>query len=167
MTTLAQKSNDSHMMNTIKLAHFPEDLSTVQRIFREYAEDLGFDLGFQGFEQELISLPGKYTLPRGCLLLAWCKHEVVGCVAFRPIDDQICEMKRLYVKSGLRSLNLGKQLVERICNEARAQGYRKMLLDTLPSMQAAIKIYKSFGFKPVEPYVFNPIEGAMFLGLDF
>jgi len=153
-------------MKTIKPAHFPEDLSTVQRIFREYAEDLGFDLGFQDFEQELISLPGKYASPKGCLLLAWHEHEVVGCVAFRPIDDQTCEMKRLYVKSGLRSLNLGKQLVECLCNEARAQGYRKMFLDTLPSMQAAINIYASFGFKPVDPYVFNPIEGAMFLGVE-
>lgn len=153
-------------MQRIAKAQFPEDLGIVQTIFREYAEDLGFDLGFQNFDQELASLPGKYCAPKGCLLLAWHEQQVVGCVAFRPIDDHTCEMKRLFVKPGLRSLKLGRQLVESICHQAREQGYRKMLLDTLPSMKAAIKIYESFGFKPVEPYVFNPFEGAMFLGLD-
>lgn len=153
-------------MNHIATAQFPEDLAIVKNIFREYAEDLGFDLGFQNFEQELSSLPGKYRSPKGCLLLAWHEQQVVGCVAFRPIDDQICEMKRLFVKPGLRSLKFGRQLVEAICHRAREQGYRKMLLDTLPSMHAAIKIYESLGFKPVEPYVFNPMENAMFLGLD-
>ena len=153
-------------MQGIVRAKFPHDLAIVQKIFREYAEDLGFDLGFQNFEQELALLPGKYQAPKGCLLLAWHAHQVVGCVAFRSIDDQICEMKRLYVKQGLRSLKLGRQLVASICHQARDQGYRKIYLDTLPSMNAAIHIYESFGFKPVEPYVFNPIEGAMFLGLD-
>lgn len=147
-------------------AQFPEDLGSVRQLFREYAASLGIDLGFQDFETELESLPGKYARPGGRLLLARKARSAVGCVALRPVDARIAEMKRLYVRPVARSRNLGRRLAERICAEARIAGYRRIVLDTLPGMAAAISLYGSLGFTPVEPYVFNPIEGAIFLGRD-
>ena len=150
----------------IRTADLPADLPVVRLLFRQYAESLGIDLGFQDFEAELISLPGKYSPPRGCLLLAWNGDRAVGCAALRPIDDNVCEMKRLYIHPDVRAQHLGRRLSERILQEARAIGYRSMYLDTLPSMTSALHLYSDLGFTPIEPYVFNPIEGAIFLGLD-
>ena len=138
----------------------------VRQLFREYADALGIDLCFQDFETELASLPGKYTPPQGRLILAWVDGEAAGCVALRPIDGETCEMKRLYIKPQFRRHHLGRHLAERICREAREAGYRKICLDTLPSMSSATQLYATLGFQPVEPYVFNPIEGAIFLGLN-
>jgi ribosomal protein S18 acetylase RimI-like enzyme len=150
----------------IRPADLPADLPVVRRMFRQYAHSLGIDLGFQDFETELISLPGKYSPPRGCLLLAWDGDRAVGCVALRPIDDNVCEMKRLYVHPDVRAQHVGRRLAERILQEGRAIGYRSMCLDTLSSMSSALHLYYDLGFRPIEPYVFNPIEGAIFLGLD-
>ena len=150
----------------IRPAEPPGDLPTVRALFLEYAEGLGFDLCFQGFEAELATLPGKYAPPAGRLLLAWLGDEAVGCVALRPLPDGACEMKRLYVRPAARGLQVGRRLAERICDEARAAGYRRILLDTLPAMTEAVRLYKALGFRPVEPYVFNPIEGALFLGRE-
>ena len=150
----------------IRTADLPADLPVVRLLFRQYAESLGIDLGFQDFETELASLPGKYSPPRGRLLLAWNGDRSVGCVALRPVDGDVCEMKRLYVHPDVRAQHLGRRLAERIVQEARAIGYRSMCLDTLPSMSRALHLYSSLGFRPIAPYVFNPIEGAIFLGLD-
>jgi ribosomal protein S18 acetylase RimI-like enzyme len=148
----------------IRSASVPGDLPTVRALFLEYAEGLGFDLCFQGFDEELAALPGKYAPPSGRLLLAWRGGQAVGCVALRPLADGDCEMKRLYVRPAARGLQVGHRLAERICEEARAAGYRRILLDTLPRMTEAVRLYTALGFEPVEPYVFNPIEGALFLG---
>ena len=153
-------------MISIRRAHFPDDLNTVKILFREYADSLDIDLEFQDFETELATLPGKYAEPQGCVLLAWHADQAVGCIAFRPIDHETCEMKRLYVKPENRSLQAGRQLISNLCDEARKTGYRRMFLDTIPSMASAIRLYTSFGFKPVAPYIYNPLEGVMFLGLD-
>ena len=153
-------------MIEISPATLPGDLPVVRQLFREYAEGLGIDLGFQDFEGELTSLPGKYAPPQGRLILAWDDGKPVGCVALRPIDGEACEMKRLYVQSRVRGAQLGRRLAQRICDEARDAGYRRMCLDTLPTMSSAGRIYSALGFKPIEPYVFNPIEGAIFLGLE-
>ncbi len=153
-------------MIEIRPADLPLHLPLVRQLFREYADGLGIDLCFQDFEAELAGLPGKYAPPRGRLLLAWNAADAAGCVALRPIDDDRCEMKRLFVQPGLRGEQLGRGLAERICAEARDAGYRRMCLDTLPTMSSAVRLYESLGFKPVAPYVFNPIEGAIFLALD-
>ena len=155
-----------HPAPDIRTADLPADLPVVRLLFRQYAESLGIDLGFQDFEAELISLPGKYSPPRGCLLLAWNGDRAVGCAALRPIDDNVCEMKRLYVDPDIRAQGLGRRLAERIIQEARVIGYRSMCLDTLSSMTSALRLYYDLGFRPIKPYVFNPIEGAIFLGLD-
>jgi ribosomal protein S18 acetylase RimI-like enzyme len=153
-------------MTDIRPAQLPGDLNHVRSLFGEYADNLGVDLCFQDFEAELAALPGKYEPPEGRLLLAWSGTEPVGCVALRPLDRVTCEMKRLYVRPQARGEQLGRRLAERICQEARSAGYARICLDTLPTMAAAIKLYASLGFKPIEPYVFNPIPGAIFLALE-
>jgi ribosomal protein S18 acetylase RimI-like enzyme len=159
-------SNPALTMIDILPARLPGDIPVVRQLFREYAAGLGIDLCFQDFETELATLPGKYAPPRGRLILARDGGGAVGCVALRPIDGTACEMKRLYVRPNARSRQLGRRLAERICHEARDAGYGRICLDTLPTMTAAIRLYSSLGFRPVEPYVFNPVEGALFLGLD-
>jgi len=141
-------------------------LAQVRQLFREYAQSLDIDLCFQNFEEELAALPGKYAPPQGRLLLAWDGDLVLGCVALRPIDAETCEMKRLYVKPQARGARLGRQLAERICHEARQAGYRRICLDTLSTMTTALQLYESLGFKEIGPYVFNPVDGAIFLGLE-
>lgn len=148
-------------------AVMPEDLPEVVALFREYADGLDIDLAFQGFAAELATLPGKYAPPGGRLLLARDATGVaVGCVALRPIDAERCEMKRLYVRPGGRGSGLGRRLAARICDEARAAGYARICLDTLPTMASAIGLYRSLGFRPIDPYVFNPVPGTRFLGRE-
>lgn len=150
----------------IRPAVFPDDGDTVRALFREYADGLGVDLCFQGFEAELAGLPGRYAPPDGRLLLAWdVAGHAVGCVALRRIADDTCEMKRLYVSPAGRGARLGRRLAEAICDEARAAGYRRICLDTLPSMQAAQHLYRSMGFTPMASYVFNPVPGVVYLEL--
>lgn len=153
-------------MIAIEPARFPDDLPIVQRLFREYADALGIDLCFQDFDAELAGLPGRYAPPQGRLLIAWNGSEPLGCVALRPIDASACEMKRLYVRPASRGERLGQRLVDRLCAEARSAGYRRICLDTLPAMTEAIGLYAANGFRPIEPYVFNPIPGALFLGRE-
>jgi len=150
----------------IRAAESLRDLDVLRSLFREYAESLSVDLGFQDFEAELAGLPGKYQPPAGRLLLAWTSAEPVGCVALRPLTGGDCEMKRLYVQPRVRGEQLGRSLAERICQEAREAGYSRICLDTLPTMSVAIKLYTTLGFKPIEPYIYNPIPGAIFLALD-
>ncbi|SDC12252.1 Predicted N-acetyltransferase YhbS [Variovorax sp. CF079] len=153
-------------MIEIKAAELPRDLDTVRVLFREYAESLGIDLEFQGFEAEVAALPGKYEPPAGRILLAWRGTDALGCIALRPIDASTGEMKRLYVRPQARGEQLGRRLTERVCQEAREAGYARICLDTLPTMGAAQGLYQSLGFRSIEPYVFNPIPGTKFLALD-
>lgn len=135
-------------------------------IFEEYSNYLKIDLEFQDFEQELNNLPGEYKSPHGCILLAFYKNALAGCVALRKLENNICEMKRLYVKLEFRRREIGKKLAKLVIDKARKMGYKSMRLDTLPFMREAISLYLSLGFKEIEAYRFNPFEGAKFFELD-
>ncbi len=146
-------------------AETDEDIKLVKDLFIEYVDSLGFDLVFQNFEEELANLPGEYAAPEGCLLLAKYQGRAAGCVGLRKLSDGVCEGKRLYVRPQFRGLKIGRELVEAIIAEARKIGYSHLRGDTVPSMQTAQALYASLGFKEIEPYCRNPIEGAKFIEL--
>ncbi len=153
-------------MTDIRRARFPDDLDAVVAIFREYIGSTSVSLDFQDYEAELADLPGKYDAPTGGLFLAVHAGAVVGCAGFRAVDDETCEMKRVYVRPVARGQDLGRRLVERILDEGRAAGYRRICLDVLPEFEAARRLYASLGFVPAPPVTFNPVAGTRFLGMD-
>ena len=143
-----------------------EDLSQGRELLREYAASLGFDLHFQEFKKEVAGFPGEYSPPDGRFLLAQQDEKTAGCVAVRKISQGVCEMKRLYVRPEFRKKGVGRKLTEAIIEEARKMGYGHMRLDTVPFMKEAIALYGSLGFKEIESYRYNPIEGAKFMELE-
>ena len=147
----------------LRQAASADDVATARSLFEEYQRDLGISLCFQGFDEELATLPGAYAPPSGRLLLAFASDGPAGCVALRKIEEGICELKRLWVRPGFRGAGLGRRLVETILREARAEGYRRVRLDTLPSMRAAQALYLSMGFSDIPPYNEHPIEGTRFM----
>lgn len=145
----------------------PEELDEVRKIFIEYAEYLKIDLCFQHFEEELQSLSTVYATPKGCIILAKINQEIVGCVALKPIEDGVCEMKRLYVKPTARGHKVGRKLVEELISFAQKANYQTMKLDTLTSLTEAIALYRSFGFKETSAYVYNPLDEVLYFELTF
>jgi ribosomal protein S18 acetylase RimI-like enzyme len=158
-------------MMKLDQAETPEQIEELRRLLREYEASLGVSLCFQGFEREMAKLPGEYAPPGGRLLLCSAgvspaPHQAVGCVALRRVDDETCEMKRLYLRPGFRGRGAGRLLAVAIIGEARKIGYKKMRLDTLAEMREARALYESLGFKRIEPYYHNPMQGAIFMELE-
>lgn len=143
----------------------PCDIAAIRALLRHYLTETGLDLGFQGFDAELDALPGDYAPPRGCLLCAQSDERIVGCVAYRPLDDDRCEMKRLFVRPDFRRSALGAALVAAILERAREAGYASMCLDTAPGMERAQALYARFGFRDIARYNDNPIPGVRFMGV--
>lgn len=147
-------------------AETAEEIEQARKLFREYETWLALDLCFQNFAEELKNLPGKYAAPTGRLLLALADEKIAGCVALRKIDDELCEMKRLFVRDDFRGLSLGKILIERLFEEAKIAGYKRIRLDTLPGkMPQAIKLYEFYGFRKIKPYYENPHKETLFMEL--
>ena len=156
------------MKSPVKLrqAESEADITDVRNIFREYESWLGLDLCFQGFEDELKNLPGKYAAPDGRLYLASVDDAIAGCIALRPLESKACEMKRLFVREEFRGLRIGQKLIERVIDDAREIGYAAMRLDTFPpKMGKAVQLYESYGFRSIPPYYHNPNEGVLFMEL--
>jgi ribosomal protein S18 acetylase RimI-like enzyme len=148
-------------------AESPQQIASVRELFLEYAQSLGFSLCFQSFDQELATLPGDYAPPTGRLLLAMLENRPAGCAGLHKLDQEVCEMKRLYVRPQFRGKGLGRALAERVIASAREIGYKKLRLDTVePMMQAAVAIYRTLGFREIEPYRTNPIDGALYMELE-
>ena len=147
-------------------ASFPAHLSVVQVLFREYAATLGIDLSFQDFDREVTTLPGKYAPPAGGLWIAFDGVAAAGCIALRPLMQKTCEMKRLYVRPAYRGSGVGRKLVEHVLAAAVEKGYRRISLDTLSTMAAAIELYRSLGFEEVSAYCHNPVQGAKFFAKE-
>ena len=152
-------------MVEIRWAVIPGDLMAIKNLFQEYADSLDFELDFQDFREELESLPGKYALPLGTILVAKENGETVGCVAVRPLGEEICEMKRLYVKDAHRGRKLGRELAVVVIEEAKRLGYKAMRLDTVVAMKEASALYRTLGFQPIDAYCYNPLPGAMYFEL--
>lgn len=144
----------------------PAQLDTVRQLMREYQAWLGVDLCFQGFERELAGLPGEYAPPAGRLFLALGGDRPAGCAALRRQDTDSGEMKRLFVRAEFRGFGLGQTLARTVIDAARAAGYSRLLLDTLPKMDAALALYRSLGFRPAARYYNNPLPEAIYLSLN-
>jgi GNAT superfamily N-acetyltransferase len=155
-------------MLTVFQAETAEHISTARELMVEYATWLEFNLCFQGFEEEMQSLPGKYAPPAGRLFLAFWDGRPAGVIALRALKDEgLCEMKRLYVRQEFRGHNMGRILAERLISEAAQIGYTRMRLDTVPGqMDKAITMYRALGFKETEPYYNSPVGQTLFMELS-
>lgn len=140
-------------------------IAAVRTLFLDYAASLDVDLAYQSFSDEVASLPGDYAPPRGCLLLARKGANPLACVGVRPLDGDVCEMKRLYVRPEARGSGIGRELAVAAIDFARAAGFRAMRLDTLPSMGTAHRLYHVLGFRSIAPYRFSPVAGVLFMEL--
>jgi putative acetyltransferase len=141
------------------------ELEQVREIFIEYAEFLKVDLCFQNFEEELQTLHEVYSPPKGCIILANDNEQIIGCVALKPIEESVCEMKRLYVRPIGRGKRLGRLLVEELIGFAKKSGYKTMKLDTLTTLTEAVELYRSMGFVETKPYVYNPLNEVLYFEL--
>ena len=150
----------------ISEARWPDDRAIVEALFREYVASLAEDISFQNVDDELAGLPGKYARPTGVVLTARDGDQPAGTIAYRMVEPGVCEMKRLYVRPAWRGSGLGRELANELIEDARAQGYRTMLLDTLAAMSAARALYRDLGFAPVAPYYDNPLPGVMYMALE-
>ncbi|WP_430966655.1 GNAT family N-acetyltransferase [Spongiimicrobium sp. 2-473A-2-J] len=150
-------------MVTFKKATSDQEFEIGKGLFRAYAEELGIDLTFQNFEDELQDIARQYSEPEGSLVIAYSnKKQPIGCFGIRKLDEGICELKRMYIHPEFRGQGIGNLLMKESIRAGNKLGYTKIRLDTLSTMRPAIGLYKSYGFYEIEPYRYNPMEGAMY-----
>ncbi|HBJ79384.1 GNAT family N-acetyltransferase [Fusobacterium varium] len=148
----------------IKAAY--NDLENIKLLFNEYTTMLGVNLAFQGYDEEIKNLPGKYALPYGRLYIAYYNNKAAGCIALRKFENDGCEMKRLFVRPEYRHLKIGKKLVDKIIEDARELKYKYMVLDTLSNLHEAVSLYRKSGFQEVEAYYENPLDNVLYFKLE-
>lgn len=150
-------------MIILKEASASIDYQIAIVLFREYASQIGIDLGFQNFNEEIETIQEQYARPEGGIFIVYGdKNSPIGCFGIRALDSSICELKRMYLKKEARGNGTGKLMILKAISIAKELGYERMRLDTLPTMQTAIDLYKKIGFYKIDPYRFNPIEGALY-----
>lgn len=148
----------------IKAAY--NDLENIKLLFNEYTTMLGVNLTFQGYDEEIKNLPGKYALPYGRLYIAYYNNKAAGCIALRKFENDGCEMKRLFVRPEYRHLKIEKKLVDKIIEDARELKYKYMVLDTLSNLHEAVSLYRKSGFQEVEAYYENPLDNVLYFKLE-
>ena len=148
----------------IKAAY--DDLENIKLLFNEYTTMLGVNLAFQGYDDEIKNLPGKYAMPYGRLYIAYYDNKAAGCIALRKFGNDGCEMKRLFVRPEYRHLKIGKKLVDKIIEDARELKYKYMVLDTLSNLHEAVSLYRKSGFQEVEAYYENPLDNVLYFKLE-
>jgi ribosomal protein S18 acetylase RimI-like enzyme len=166
--------NQASRRITVRLARTGRDVEAARELFLEYRnwlaehrevtvfEDSILKTGLDLFDEEIRSLPGAYGPPRGALYLAVEGVTPIGCGALRPVEPRTAEIKRLFVQPGYRGSHLGRRITRVLLNRARKLGYHRVVLDTLPKMEAAIAIYRKMGFAPIPPYWAHPVPDALF-----
>jgi len=150
----------------IREAEGAADMKAVRELFIEFQGIINVDLCFQGFDEELATLPGRYARPLGRLFLAMDGDEAVGVTGLRPTGDGVAEMKRLYLRSPWRGSGLGRRLAEAVVDAARHAGHKKICLDTFDFMDEARNMYRSMGFVEIPAYYDNPLDGVLYLECD-
>ena len=153
---------------SLLLARSEGDYDRARELFLEYARSLSFNLCFQDFDAELAGMATMYGGPHGGIILVKDDQagDFAGCVGIRKVDDRTAELKRMYVREAYRERGLGRALLDRAVQLARDLGYRRVRLDTMPTMTRAIALYRAYGFREIEPYRYNPEPGALFFELD-
>ncbi len=159
-------TNTQSRTYVIMHAENTEHVQAVRQLCVEYISELNLSLDFQGFQEEMQQMPGKYAPPSGYLLLGLVAGEPAGCVGLRKLEPGVCEMKRLYVRPAFRQSGLGKELVRVILAKGRELHYKHIRLDTLTSMAAANKLYVEFGFRDIPAYCHNPLKGARYMEMS-
>ena len=155
------------IMNKLKEVISDKDYQTAVTLFKEYALEIDIDLEFQNFSKEIENIKNQYSRPQGIIFIVNGKKELaLGCFGIRQLEDSICELKRMYLKSEARGLGIGKLMMEKAIEVGKELGYKKMRLDTLSTMSSAIRLYEKIGFYEIEPYRFNPMESAKYFEIE-
>ncbi len=140
-----------------------EDYETAKNLFREYAAYIKTDLCFQDFEKELLEISSQYGPPTGGIILCKAGNEIIGCAGIRKLNNETAELKRMYLQPAYHGKGWGRQLLGQALLLAKTMGYKKVRLDTLPSMQTAQVLYRQAGFYEVAPYYINPNSGVIYM----
>jgi len=143
-----------------------EEYTAAAKLFTEYTEWLAVDLEFQHFDEELLNLQMVYNAVDGGIILCKEANVFVGSVAIRKINDEIAELKRMYVQPQHQHKGIGQQLLKQAITLTQKHHYKYIRLDTLNHMLPAIKLYKKNGFYEIPAYYHNPIESAVYFELS-
>ena len=158
MTNTIQQNNI-----VFKIADTKQEFNAAKNLFQQYAQSLDIDLCFQNFNDELITIEKQYKKPAGALLLAYKNNSAVGCAGIRQLDKETAELKRMFVQPEYRQFKIGKKILELAIDIAKNLKYKRIRLDTLPTMTKAQSLYRAFGFYEITPYRFNPVEETVFM----
>lgn len=139
------------------------DFENGRMLFKKYIQSLTFELTFQDVDRELEEITTEYNQPTGALILAYEKDQAIACIGLRKYDTDAAELKRMFVDPDYRGQQIGQKLLKMIIKEAMDLGYKSILLDTIADMNSAMKLYRSFDFKEISPYRFNPVKGAIYM----
>lgn len=151
---------------TYKIAETQEEFNMARNLVEEYVISLQVDLSFQQFDNEMETITIQYNKPTGALIIAFYGTDAVGCVGIRRFEDEIAELKRMYVQNKYRGYGIGVGLLERSIELAKGHGYKRVRLDTLENMTKAQQLYRSFGFYEIPSYRFNPLKGTVYMEKD-